>query len=169
MPSSLFETIVVLGVQATLLASTLSAFLASVGTAAEIGGIAHEIDRNRHVEHLVDAATIRAGLGARGSRAVLLESRRRVRIDSDLDLDGRTNPRSKERVRLEMRNDHGATLLRMHVGAQASTLLRDLPAGAAIVSGAGRSAAGALLFEWVSIRAGAQAGALAFFTVPERR
>jgi len=150
--ATLLETVAALAIQ-TLAITGLAALFASSATIATASArLANRIDDLIHVEHLVDSAASRSGLGP-GAQSISIRSDTRDRIEllADLDYDGSLDPRSKETIAITITSlDRETRSLIFRVGRQSVAIGPPLISSDTIEQGLTSDQSGTVL-RWFSI------------------
>ena len=152
LPATLLETLAALAIQ-TLAITGLAALFASSATIATASArLANHIDDLIHVEHLVDSAVSRDGLGP-GAQAIPIppDTRDRIELLADLDYDGFLDTRSKEAITITITSrDRESRSLIFRVGRQSVAIGPPLMPSDTIEQGLTGNQNGATL-RWFSI------------------
>ena len=127
-PAGLMEAVFALALHAVVLASLLSGTTTVTLLARETWTAHASLFAERQVEHLIDAATARAGAGPGKPLPVGEASASTVVLHADLNGDGVVDTNSSERTELEVRLSSGTRVLFHQIGRQSMRVEEHLPA-----------------------------------------
>ncbi len=123
---SLLEAAAAISVSALLLSTAVGGIALSASTLAQCAALEAEMLAWRQIEHLIDTAVDRAGLGPSRPTPLADFGPDQLVIQSDLDGNGSVNPRSAETTTIALRVGKSGTALVHKVGRQAMRLISDM-------------------------------------------